>query len=427
MDSSETRANFMLPVLGSFLGWLMDGYVTISYLIQESSIVPLFFPGSLYIGYFFLFVVNGIARAIGAIYLGNFIGDRLGRQRMMVITILIFSLSSFSLAFLPTYAHIGVAAPVIMGILLCLMGLFAGAEYGGGTALSMESVPKERRNLIGAFVQSGFGIGYAILSFVYFLLTSYFGSHYIEIGWRILFMTTIIPGLSAFFIRTIVPESKVFESAVKKKEIEKVPFMSLLRERWQLILITLAISGGLLFVNAGTFSLYPVIFEAVNGFSGPTTGFWLTIINGISIAGVILGGAIAMRSLKRLPFMLVYTLAFIVVTVFVDLYLFSGDLSSIIVVCSLQVFFEAMIFSTLPAFLAESFSKRYRTTGVGSVYNIGSTFGSLSLVLIPFYAEAYGWKSTWLTIILIGAFVLLTGIVLGGKVSKASVEDEISQ
>jgi MFS family permease len=417
---TEQNSNYMLPVIGSFLGWLMDGYVTISYLIQESTIQPLFFPGDLYIVYFFLFVVNGIARAIGAAFLGNFIGDRLGRKRMMVVTILIFSLSSFSLGFLPTYAQIGPAAPVIMGVLLFMMGLFAGAEYGGGTALSMESVPMEKRNLMGAFVQSGFGVGYAILGFVYFIISSVTGPAYVTIGWRILFITTIIPGLSAFGIRFFMPESKVFETAKKKKEIYRSPLLKLVKDSWKVILVLLAITGGLLFIDTATFSLYPTIFQEVDGFTRPTTGFWVAIINLISIAGVILGGTFARFSNKRLIHMFRYSVIFLIATIIIDMFAFSHSLLDVVVAFSVQAFFEAMIFSSLPAFMSESFSKLYRTTGVGFVYNLGSTLGSLAILVIPTFSLIYGWKLFWLFSVVGATLIMLLGMSISARMVAES-------
>ena len=410
----------MYPILGSYLGWLMDGYVTISYLIQEATITTLFFPGQLYIGYFFGFVVNGVARAVGALFLGNFIGDIIGRKRMIVVTILAFSFSSFSLGLLPTYAHIGILAPISMGIILFLMGLFAGAEYGGGTALSMESVSPEKRNLMGAFVQSGFGTGYALLSLVYFVLTSVFQSNFNIIGWRVLFYTTLIPGLAAFGIRYLIPESKVFSEAKSKGDVSRIPVASLLVESWRKVLLILVITAGLLFVNTATFSLYPTILESVDGFSGPSVGLGLAVINLISIGGIILGGSFAKNSVERLKFILRYTALFVVINFIVVFFVFSHNAIVVYLAFSVQAFFEAMIFSTLPAFMAEAFSKRYRTTGVGFVYNLGATLGTTALVMIPLYANSYGWSVIWLGSITAALVAMLSSMVVYGRGIKSA-------
>ena len=113
-------------------------------------------------------------------------------------------------------------------------------------------------------------------------------------------------------IRYKVRESTVFEKAKENKELLRKPVFSLFRQSLVPLLVVVAIAGSLLFVNTATFSLYPTIFESVDNFSRPTTGFWIAIINLVSIGGVILGGVIANRSLKKLIFMKIYVIAFII-------------------------------------------------------------------------------------------------------------------
>jgi len=412
MEVAESPKEYRRPVIAAWLGWLMDGYVTIAYLIQLGVIAPLFFPGKLFDLYFFYFVINGAARALGSFVLGNFIGDRIGRRRMIVITVVLFSISSFSIGLLPTYYHVGIMATISIGILLFFMGLFAGAEYGGGAALSMENVPKEKRNLIGAFVQSGFGVGYAILSLVYALLTSLLRSSYSIYGWRILFFTTAIIGLIALVVRKYSSESPVFQEYVKKEKVEKWPLLRLFRDRWRAVIATITIAGSLLFLNSITLSLYPTILETVDFFGKSISGVALFFINAISIGGVILGGFIAGRSLKRLSFMLIYTLMFLVVSAAIVSFVFRNNLLLVSAAFSAQAFFEAMIFSTLPAFLTEVFSKRFRTTAVGSVYNIGSMIGSIGIFVVPYYAGIYGWSTVWSIAVVIFSLILIAGVSL---------------
>ena len=148
----------------------MDGYTTIAYAFVAFTMATVFFPsgskGLDVILAFAGFAVSAIARSVGSLLIGNFLGDKLGRRRMLVITILFFSLFSASKGLLPGYSSIGIAAPVLLYVILFIEGMFAGAEYGGGTSLSMESIPPERRNFIGSFVQSGFGLGYFTIASV---------------------------------------------------------------------------------------------------------------------------------------------------------------------------------------------------------------------------------------------------------------------
>ncbi len=403
----------------------MDGYVTISYLIQVRTVSPLFFPASLSLFYFLAFGVNGVARALGSAVLGNFVGDRIGRKKMLVLTIGLFSLSTASLGLLPTYQQAGIVVSIAVFVLLFLMGIFAGAEYGGGTALSMESVPPEKRNLYGAFVQSGFGFGYAILAGTFTLIYILLGpAGYAAIGWRILFLSTLVPGVLTFFIRSFTPESQVFEDVERKGAVEKTPLLKMFREVYGRLAAVVMITAGLLYINAATFSLYPTILEKVNGFSNGVSGLALTVINIISIIGVILGGLFATRRRDRAGYILKYTVLFMALSLPVDLFAFGTDVFLVAAVFSVQAFFEAMIFSTLPAFMSEAFSKRYRTTAVGFAYNLGSTFGAFALVIVPLTAAVIGWGTAWISNIIVAGAVMLAGTALSLSIwsSKDSVE-----
>lgn len=405
-------------ILASWLGWLMDGYVSIAYLVQAAVIIELFFPsGILSILYYVFFVFSGAIRAVGSAVLGNYIGDRLGRRRMMVLTVTVFSVSGAAIGILPTYSQAGIAAPVLLGILLIIMGLFAGAEYGGGTALSMENVRPERRNLLGAFVQSGFGTGFAILSAVYFILNRDLTSaQYASYGWRILFLSTGLVGLVTLLVRKITRETKVFEETEKKGEIERSPLVRFIMEQWKGILVMLMITGSLLFINSATFSLYPLILQYpfLNGFSSSSSGISLLVINSVSVVGVILGGLIASKSRRKMPYMLAYSIVFLVSTVGVVSSAFSGNYASVTIGFTVQAFFEAMIFSTLPSFLSEVFSKRFRTTGVGFVYNLGSTIGVTAILIIPSLAGTkanINWGFIWPAFVIGATVILILGIV----------------
>lgn len=414
-------------ILAAWLGWLMDGYVSIAYVIQGATFIGLFFPTGLGLLYYVFFVFSGGIRAVGSALLGNYIGDRLGRKKMMVLTIGIFSASGAAIGLLPTYSQVGILSPILLGILLVIMGLFAGAEYGGGTALSMETIPPEKRNFIGAFVQGGFGTGYAILAIAYFFLSRDLTSaQYLSYGWRILFLSTGLVGLITLLVRRITRESKVFEETVRKGEVERSPIVKFIVEQWKGILVMLTITGSLLFVNTATFSLYPTILGTeVDGFTGATVGASLILINVLSVVGVILGGLIASKSRRKMPYMLGYSIIFLVTTTVISSTVFTGDFETVTISLIVQAFFEGMIFSTLPAFMAEIFSKRFRTTGVGLVYNMGSTLGVTAFLIIPYYSRyVYTWNSVWPVSVIIAGAVLVLGILMAWRGFEREMESK---
>ena len=189
--------NELLQVSAAWGGWILDGYTSIAYLLVFSYISVLIFPR--YLGYLALILTllpvtfGAAARSVGSVILGNFIGDRRGRKNLLSISIIGFSVLSAAIGLLPTYSQAGIASPILLYALLFLDGIFAGAEYGGGTALSMESVRPEKREQAGAFVQSGYGTGYFLIVFVEILLLRSMGSSaFASYGWRILMLTARI-------------------------------------------------------------------------------------------------------------------------------------------------------------------------------------------------------------------------------------------
>ncbi|MEM0373027.1 MAG: MFS transporter [Sulfolobaceae archaeon] len=420
-----------LVIISAWLGWLMDGYTSIAYALVGVTISNIFFPSNIgvlsLIATFGGFAAGAVARSVGSLVFGNFIGDKIGRRNMLLITILGFSILSASKALLPTYNELGLIAPVLLYIVLFFEGMFAGAEYGGGTTLALEFVPKERRGFVGSFVQSGFGTGYFIISLVYSALFSIYGKEGFEsIGWRVLFATCIIPGLITLLLRRIVRETPIFESMKVSNEVSKVPIRELFRESSYSVVTGLMITSGLLYINTATFSFYPTVLS-LQSFEGSLIGLSIAIINLVSLFGVWLGGYIAdkMKRGRREP-MLIYSLIFMI-TEYPVIYL--GLLGNIVlstIVFSIQAFLEAMIFSTLPSFLAEQFSKKYRTTGVGFTYNGGAIVGGFAISVIFTLSPLLGLLYAWFINISLSSIILAIGIILS-KETYTGKEDPINR
>ncbi len=127
--------------VGSFLGWSLDGYDIVLMLLVIPSISQLFFPSSnpafSIIATFASYTVTLIMRPLGSVIFGIY-GDKFGRKKSMIITILGFSIATFSVGLLPTYAMFGVLAPVLLILVRLVQGIFAGGEWGSGAVLTIE-------------------------------------------------------------------------------------------------------------------------------------------------------------------------------------------------------------------------------------------------------------------------------------------------
>ncbi len=406
--------NQWIQIISAWLGWLLDGYTTIAYALVALTISEIFFPPSLKIGGIILTFaglgVGALARSIGSLILGNFLGDKIGRRNMLIVTILGFSFLSASKSILPGYNKINILAPILLYIILFFEGMFAGAEYGGGSALAMESTPPERRGFVGSFVQSGFGTGYFIVSLVLAAIASLTGEKFDIIGWRILFATALIPGIIAFVLRTFAKETKIFEEMKEKNEIEKVPLKSLFKYAPKEIITGLLITTGLLAINTATFSFWPSVMQTLK-YKETLIGISVAIINLISLFGVWFGGFLADIIGGRKKPMLIYAILFAITSYFLVYFGYSENLKTLLIMFSIQAFIEAMIFSTIPSFLSEIFSKKYRTTGVGFTYNGGAIIGGFAISMI--YSLSFiGLLKAWILILYIFTLIMILGIIL---------------
>ncbi len=428
-----------IPVLGAFSGWLMDGYVSIGYLLVATTLSTQFFPksyGGLALVAIFLGLPFGaVARIVGSITLGNFLGDRYGRRTMLVYSIIGFSIFSFAIAFLPVYSQVGYVAPVLLFILLFMVGIFAGAEYAGGAALSMENVPQKSRLFVGSFVQSGYGVGFFLISLVIYLIEGPLRISS-DLSWRYMYLTTIIPALAALVIRLFTNETEVFKNMQKEGKLEKVPLFGIIRQLREYF-ATLLILSGLLFINIITFSFFPTLLIMFDRLTYPTMGRNALIatmgiqnayINLVSLAGVWIGGFAGYYLFRRKLSLSVFTILFFIAFI-PAYYLTPVSIQMTVVAFSIIAFFEAAIFSSIPAFLTETFNKAHRTTAVGTVYNFASLPASFALTLIAYLWHVWNNSASitfllelWVFFVLIGIAVMAIGIFLSKETVNSGVD-----
>ncbi len=402
-------------IFAAWGGWLLDGYTSIAYLLVLYYLSNSIFPATL--GYWRLVLTLGggsfgaVARVFGSAFLGNFIGDKIGRKSLLTFSIVGFSVFTAAIGLVPSYQSVGLLAPVLVFVLVACAGLFAGAEYGGGASLAMESVPKEKRNFVGAFVQSGFGTGYFVVVLAYLVLLGLFGSSFAVYGWRYLFLSALIPGFLTLIVRLISHESPVFKQMKETNDLARSPAVEMLvRKKFSLVPIIMLMTG-LLFINTATFSFYPVIagFYFLNS---PEYLYALLIINFVSLLGVWFGGVVLNRIPSRRRILMIFATVFTIPSALFVYFGYSSNFDAFTIAFSIQAFLEAMIFSLIPAFLSETFSKRFRTTAVGVTYNSGAILGGLALVLITLQAYFISLQLVWALNLYVAGLVMIAGLAL---------------
>ena len=206
----------------------------------------LFFPNSnpatATLASFATFAVAFIARPVGSALFGHF-GDRIGRKTTLVAALLTMGLSTVTIGLLPTYATIGLAAPILLALCRFGQGLGLGGEWGGAVLLAVENAPPGKRAWYGMFPQLGAPIGFLFSGGVFLLLSeSLTDEQFFAFGWRIPFIASAVLVILGLYVRLTITETPVFAKALDRHERVKVPMTVVLRDHPKTLIAGLLIS-----------------------------------------------------------------------------------------------------------------------------------------------------------------------------------------
>ena len=225
IDNSES--NMQKVALTALAGTSIEWYDFFLYGAAAALIFPTAFfgeatPSTALILSLLTFAAGFIARPIGGIIFGHY-GDRIGRKKTLVIALILMGVSSTLIGLLPTYAMIGVTAPILLTSLRFVQGLAIGGQWGGAMLLVTESAPSDKRGYYGAFAQAGAPIG-VILANLAFIITSSLVSEesFYSWGWRIPFLASaILIGIS-MYIQLNLEDTKAFQELQQKRQINDI-------------------------------------------------------------------------------------------------------------------------------------------------------------------------------------------------------------
>ncbi|GAA4374349.1 MFS transporter [Paeniglutamicibacter cryotolerans] len=249
-QTATQRANQRRVAFATVIGTTIEWYDFFIYATAAGLIfAELFFkPAGAQIGLLLSFASVGISflfRPLGAFLAGHY-GDKIGRRAMLVVTLIMMGAATTLIGVLPTYATAGVMAPILLLTLRILQGISAGGEWGGAVLMAVEHAPKDRRGRAGAFPQLGVPLGMLLASGVMAIMTGLVspGDAFLEWGWRVPFLLSIVLIVVGYFIRRAVEESPVFEEMAAKKKQTKVPAAELFRKHWMLVVIAALVFAG---------------------------------------------------------------------------------------------------------------------------------------------------------------------------------------
>ena len=231
---NQARKAGIAALVGTTLEWYdFLIYGTAAALVLNSQFFPNADPTVGTLAAFATYAVGFLARPLGGIVLGN-MGDKVGRKKMLIFTIVLMGVATTLIGVLPNYAAIGMWAPILLILLRLLQGFGAGGEYAGAVVLSVEHGDQKRRGLAGAWAPTGFALATLLSTGVYQLATLLPEDAFQSWGWRVPFLLGSVLLAVGYFIRRSIDETEAYENAVQAEaagvaQETKVPVLESIR------------------------------------------------------------------------------------------------------------------------------------------------------------------------------------------------------
>lgn len=229
-ESKGADKTSVKAALGSFIGTTVEWYDYFIYGTAAALVFPKVFfsnmsPEMATLMSMISFSVAFVVRPIGGIVIGHF-GDRMGRKKLLVFTLMLMGLCTAAIGFLPSYAQAGIWGPALLIVLRIIQGFALGGEWGGAALMSVEHAPEGRRGLWGATMQMGVPAGLLVSAGAFALVSMLPDEQFFSWGWRLPFIFSLVLLVVGMYIRLQVSEPPAFEKVAEKGEIEKAPLLS---------------------------------------------------------------------------------------------------------------------------------------------------------------------------------------------------------
>ncbi|MEW1965382.1 MFS transporter [Micrococcus sp. NPDC078436] len=368
--------------------------------------------------------ISFLVRPLGAIIAGH-LGDKFGRKIVLSFTLIGMGVATTLIGLLPTYAQIGVWAPILLVLLRLLQGFSAGGEWGGAALLAVEHAPKGKRGLFGAAPQVGVPLGMILATGVLFLVRSNMTEEaFLTWGWRIPFLISIILIVVGYFIRKAVEESPVFKEMQQLKAKESAPLGELFRGHTKEVLLAAVIFAA----NNGVGYLLIAWFSKYGGPKGlgMTSAEVLTasLVGGLGwFIFTLFGGWISDKIGRKTTFVIGYAI----------LIAWAFPMFSLLNTASLPLFALALFVLTMglgpsygpqSAMYAEMFPARVRFSGVSIGYALGTIIGGAFAPLIADLLVKNGWEYVAWYIVGISAISLIAVLLVPKGIQDRELHDE---
>lgn len=363
----------------SFIGTAIEWYDFFIYanaaaLVFGTQFFPSLSPLAASLASLSTFAVGFLARPLGSVVMGHF-GDRVGRKSMLVTSLLIMGVATVLIGLLPTYAQIGVWAPILLVALRFVQGLGVGGEWGGAVLVAVEHAPESRRGFYGSFPQMGVPAGIILSNLVFLTMSSALTpEQFASWGWRVPFLLSAALIAVGLYVRLRLEESPLFLAAKRARTDTRLPVVELLRDHWRRVVL-----AGLAFMAANTIGYITLVY-VLSYTTGPLQMQRSTVLLLVLLASVVqLAATPALSALSdRLGRRKVFIAGAALSALWsLPLFMLLDTRSPVAVLVGLVVAVTILsaMYGPQAAIAAELFPTRVRYSGASLGYQLSAIFG----------------------------------------------------
>jgi metabolite-proton symporter len=434
MTDSIVRSHRRRAVVASTVGTTIEWYDFFLYGTAAALVFPkLFFPGAdPYVGILLAFGTQFggfAARPIGAAIFGHW-GDRIGRKSTLIVTLLLMGIGTALIGVLPTYAAIGIAAPLLLTVLRIVQGIAVGGEWGGSVLLAMEWGTVKRRGFMASWPQLGVPLGLLLSTALVQIMSTTTGDAFLTWGWRVPFLVSILLVGVGLYVRLRVMESPEFAAVKEKRAVVRMPLVEVVRTQWREILASafVRLSEQAPFYLFVTFVLTYGTQQLKLGRAGLLND--TLIAAAVGLVSVPLFGWLSDRIGRRL----MYGIGIVCTGLFAFPYfgLLDTRIAGLVLLAIVvSLIFHDMQYGPQAALIAESFGTHLRYSGAGLGYQLASVIAGGPAPLIAAWILRDTGSSFGIALYIVGCCVVSMGALVlmprARQAAESSVEATVAQ